>query len=99
MYANFGLPDEHRHWNSYFLGKNVVESPIRTTKKSNSGHKVVDMSEGTEDMELIQDSFESSYITSAKQAILNLPSEMNVYEYPFRKVGECPFADELADIF
>lgn len=97
MYSNFGLPDEHRHWNSYFLGKNVVESPIRTTKKSNSGHKIVDMSEGTEDMELIQDSFESSYITPLNQAILNLPPEMYVYEYPFRKAGECPIDDKLAD--
>ena len=99
MYANFGLPDEHRHWNSYFLGKNVVESPIRTTKKSNSGHKVVDMSEGTEDMELIQDSFESSYITPLNQAILNLPPEMYVYEYPFRKAGECPIDAKIADTF
>lgn len=99
MYANFGLPDEHRHWNSYFVGKNVVESPIRTTKKSNSGHKVVDMSEGTEDMELIQDSFESSYITPLNQAILNLPPEMYVYEYPFRKAGECPIDAKIADTF
>lgn len=99
MYSNFGLPDEHRHWNSYFLGKNVVESPIRTTKKRNSGHKIVDMSEGTEDMELIQDSFESSYITPLNQAILNLPPEMCVYEYPFRKVGECPIDAKIADIF
>lgn len=99
MYSNFGLPDEHRHWNSYFLGKNVVESPIRTTKKSNSGHKIVDMSEGTEDMELIQDSFESSYITPLNQAILNLPPEMYVYEYPFRKAGECPIDAKIADTF
>lgn len=99
MYSNFGLPDEHRHWNSYFLGKNVVESPIRTTKKSNSGHKIVDMSEGTEDMELIQDSFETSYITPLNQAILNLPPEMYVYEYPFRKAGECPIDAKIADTF
>lgn len=98
MYSNFGLPDEHRHWNSYFLGKNVVESPIRTTKKSNSGHKIVDMSEGTEDMEL-KDSFESSYITPLNQAILNLPPEMYVYEYPFRKAGECPIDAKIADTF
>ena len=96
MYANFGLPDEHRHWNAYFLGKNVVESPIRSSKKSNSGHKNVDLSEGTEDMELIQDSFEGSYITPLNQAILNLPPEMYVYEYPFRKTGECPIVDELS---
>ena len=98
MYANFGLPDEHRHWNSYFLGKNVVDSPLRSFPKENVGNRSVDTSEGKEEMVLIQDSFESSYITSAKQAILNLPSEMNVYEYPFRKVGECPFADELSEL-
>ena len=97
MYANFGLPDEHRHWNSYFLGENVVDSPLRSSPKENVGNRSVDTSEGKEEMVLIQDSFEGSYITSAEQAILNLPSEMNVYEYPFRKVGECPFADELSE--
>ena len=97
MYANFGLPDEHRQWNFYFLGKNVADSPLRSSSKGNIGQRNVNTSEGTEDMELIQDSFEGSYITSADQAILNLPPEMYVHEYSFRKVGECPVADELSE--
>lgn len=97
MYANFGLPDEHRQWNFYFLGKNVVDSPLSSFTKGNKGHRSVDMSEGTEDMELIQDSFEGSYITSAEQAILNLPPEMYVHEYPFRKAGKCPIVDRLSE--
>ena len=97
MYANFGLPDEYRQWNYYFLGKNVVDSPLNSFSKGNKGHRSVDMSEGTEDMELIQDSFEGSYITSPDQAILNLPPEMYVHEYSFRKVGKCPIEDKLSD--
>lgn len=97
MYANFGLPDEHRQWNYYFLGKNVVDSSLRSFAKGNKGHRNVNMSEGTEDMELIQDSFEGSYITSPDQAILNLPPEMYVHEYPFRKVGKCPIDDPFSD--
>lgn len=97
MYANFGLPDEHRQWNFFFLGKNVADSPLRSFSKRSLGHRNANTSEGTEDMELIQDTFESSYITSADQAILNLPPEMYVREYSFRKTGECPIVDELSN--
>lgn len=97
MYANFGLPDEHRQWNFYFLGKNVVDSSLGSFARGNLVRREVDISEGTEDMELIQDTFEGSYITSADQAILNLPPEMYVHEYPFRKVGKCPIDDPFAD--
>lgn len=97
MYSNFGLPDEHRPWNSYFLGKNVQNSPSGYSRKGILSRTDVDMSEGMEDMELIQDSFESSYVISSDQAILNLPPEMTVYEYPFRKVGECPIDDKYSD--
>lgn len=99
MYANFGLPDEHRQWNFYFLGKNVADSPLHSFSKGSIGHRNVNTSEGTEDMELIQDSFEGSFITSTDQAILNLPPEMYVHEYPFRKVGKCPIDDPLNDSF
>ena len=97
MYAKFGLPDEHRLWNFFFLGKNVADSPLRSLSKNSLGHKNVNTSEGTEDMELIQDAFEGSYITSADQVILNLPPEMYVHEYSFRKVGKCPIEDKLSD--
>lgn len=97
MYSNFGLPDEQRPWNSYFLGKNVQDYPLGYFRKGILSRADVDISEGMEDMELIQDSFESSYITSSDQAILNLPPEMTVYEYPFRKVGKCPIDDKYSD--
>lgn len=97
MYSNFGLPDEYRPWNTYFLGKNVPNSPSCYFRKGGLSRKDVNTSEGMEDMELIQDSFESSYITSSDHAILNLPPEMTVYEYPFRKVGKCPIKDKYSD--
>ena len=55
MYSRFGLPDARRHWKYHFLGKNVVEEPKKAIAKGTGGHRFVDLSEGTEDMELIQD--------------------------------------------
>ncbi len=57
MYSRFGLPDAHRHWNYHFLGHDVDEEPPRKGISKGSGRpRFVDMSEGTEDMELIQES-------------------------------------------
>ena len=58
MYSRFGLPDARRHWKYHFLGRDVVEEPKRVISKGNGGHRYVDISEGTEDMELIQDLYE-----------------------------------------
>ncbi len=55
MYSRFGLPDARRHWKHHFLGKDVVEEISNGKTKSIGRHRIVDMSEGTEDMELIQD--------------------------------------------
>ena len=55
MYAKFGLPDARRHWKYHFLGKNVEEEPVRVVSKGTGKSRYVDISEGTEDMELIQD--------------------------------------------
>lgn len=57
MYSKFGLPDAHRHWKDHFLGKKVDEE-IRNVPSLSLGTgelRSVDLSEGTEDMELIQD--------------------------------------------
>ena len=57
MYAKFGLPDARRHWKYHFLGKPIDETPtVSVVSKGNTGRqRFVDLSEGTEDMELIQD--------------------------------------------
>ena len=57
MYSRFGLPDARRHWKYHFLGHDVEdeEEPKRSSSKGTGRPRFVDMSEGTEDMELIQD--------------------------------------------
>ena len=55
MYARFGLPNARRHWKQHFIGVNVSEKPKIGVLKGTGTSRSVDMSEGTEDMELIQD--------------------------------------------
>lgn len=59
MYSRFGLPDARRHWRHHFLGHDVdEEEPKRGSSKGTGRTRYVDMSEGTEDMELIQDVYD-----------------------------------------
>lgn len=55
MYARFGLPNARRHWKQHFLGKNVSEEPKSGVLAGTGRARHADLSEGTEDMELIQD--------------------------------------------
>lgn len=55
MYARFGLPNARRHWKQHFLGKNVSEEPKSRFITGTGRTRHADMSEGTEDMDLIQD--------------------------------------------
>lgn len=55
MYARFGLPDARRHWKQHFLGIDVPENPKSDAFEGTGISRDADMSEGTEDMELIQD--------------------------------------------
>jgi len=57
MYSRFGLPDARRHWKYHFLGHDVEdeEEPKRSSSKGTGKPRNQDISEGTEDMELIQD--------------------------------------------
>lgn len=55
MYSRFGLPDARRHWKYHFIGKDVDEEPKRGISIGTGKTRYVDLSEGTEDMELIQD--------------------------------------------
>ena len=55
MYSRFGLPNARRHWRQHFLGKDVTEEPVKVIAKGTGKSRYVDLSEGTEDMELIQD--------------------------------------------
>ena len=58
MYSRFGLPDARRHWNYHFMGHKVEDETPKGNSKGNGKRREIDMSEGTEDMELIQDSYE-----------------------------------------
>ena len=64
MYSRFGLPNARRHWKQHFLGRNVVEEPQRIVSKGTGKTRDVDLSEGTEDMELIQDVYDEVEINS-----------------------------------
>lgn len=55
MYSRFGLPDARRHWRQHFLGRKVDEEPKRYMSTGGGRPRYVDLSEGCEDMELIQD--------------------------------------------
>ncbi|WP_051611863.1 DEAD/DEAH box helicase [Xylanibacter ruminicola] len=55
MYSRFGLPNARRHWKHHFLGKKIDEVQNRALSKGDGKPRIVDFSEGTEDMELIQD--------------------------------------------
>lgn len=59
MYSKFGLPDARRHWNYHFLGHDVEDEEYQRKGQSNSTGRprFYDLSEGTEDMELIQDDY------------------------------------------
>lgn len=58
MYSRFGLPDARRHWRHHFLGTDVTEEPVRVVSNGTGKSRFVDLSEGTEDMELIQDVYD-----------------------------------------
>lgn len=61
MYIRFGLPDANRHWKYHFSGHEISEAP--TCKRVGSGlSREVDMTEGEEDMVLIQ-AVDNSYDT------------------------------------
>lgn len=58
MYSRFRLPDARRHWKQHFMGEEVEEEVTQVVGMGNRGSQGVNMSEGTEDMVLIQDSNE-----------------------------------------
>lgn len=55
MYSRFGLPDANRFWKHHFVGQKVSEAPQTKSIGKGWGTRVIDMSEGCEDMELIED--------------------------------------------
>ncbi len=57
MYSRFGLPDANRHWRAHFNGQEVDESPkgIRGSGWGEFMYEEPDLSEGDEDMLLIQE--------------------------------------------
>lgn len=71
MYSRFGLPDEERDWESYFYGREcdakLQSSGIR--QKQDTHDVEVDISEGKEEMILIQDTFNAALSLSTKETI------------------------------
>ena len=73
MYSRFGLPDARRHWKYHFIGKDVDEEPKRLSQAGGSGgsQRYVDLSEGTEDMELIQDNYGEVEVKTIPSSAIN----------------------------
>lgn len=69
MYSRFGLPDEERDWESYFYGREcdakLQSSGIR--QKQDTHDVEVDISEGQEEMILIQDTFNTALSLSTTE--------------------------------
>ena len=70
MYSRFGLPDEERDWESYFYGREcdakLQSSGIRQKQDTHEGVEV-DISEGKEEMVLIQDTFNTALSLSTTE--------------------------------
>lgn len=87
MYSRFGLPDARRHWKYHFIGKDVDEAPKRLTLKGSGYTRFVDTSEGTEDMELIQDVNEEVNI-SQNVADIDIPLEKTIGKDNYSSIGD-----------
>ena len=79
MYSRFGLPDEERDWESFFYGSNSMEYSIEKNDSCNNRdlrecHNT-DLSEGTEEMILIQNLYDSQ-ILEQKDSVQTVPVEI-----------------------
>ena len=87
MYSRFGLPDEDRDWESFFYG-NKIEHSIEKTNSRNKGNlkacQNMDLSEGNEDMILIQN-FDTSQISKQENftQTLSIPKIYTQKEYKY----------------
>ena len=81
MYSRFGLPDARRHWKHHFLGQDIDEEPTKTFARVATGrHREIDMSEGTEDMELIQDVSDVEAVAELQETHQEIPQETHEYD-------------------
>ena len=58
MYSRFGLPDEERDWESFFYGEEIETTSTKGYSRNNGSlreYVETDLSEGNEEMILIQD--------------------------------------------
>ncbi len=70
MYSRFGLPDARRHWRYHFLGKQVDETPSNNFSPTGTGKpRTFDLSEGTEEMLLIQETDGGHIMKESRSAI------------------------------
>ena len=85
MYSRFGLPDEDRDWESYFYG-NEIDAAL--PKRQSLGPRVikdyqeVDLSEGNEEMVLIQNMDIPQPTDAADELIINKPIVPEVIPEP-----------------
>ena len=70
MYSRFGLPDEIRDWKKYFVGQKVKVNNTVSRYRNRGECRYVDLSEGSETMELILE--ENSNLLSSKKQSLTL---------------------------
>jgi superfamily II DNA or RNA helicase len=67
VYSRFGLPDVKRLWEHHFRGHKVMVKTPKLSSSLNGRYYGVNITEGTEDMELIQDTYEEvEYIAEAQ---------------------------------
>lgn len=73
MYSRFGLPDANRHWMAHFRGQDVDESPKRLKGFgwSDGYYEEPDLSEGNEDMLLIQETDNDNNIIEEPEELHN----------------------------
>ena len=90
MYSRFGLPDEDRDWEAYFYGEQK-DNPTQNTRSKGCSEicdfAEVDMSEGNEEMVLIQDVIlplpETNSYKSDVNDVLQSSSDDTIIDYHF----------------
>lgn len=98
MYSRFGLPNARRHWKHHFIGKKIDETPSagRSLVGGSGKRRDVDMTEGTEDMELIQEieeTVEAQEVETVNEQVNEVNNEAEDFD-PFPILEEYNFENE-----
>lgn len=99
MYSRFGLPDANRHWMAHFHGQPADEAPKKgfLPKEFDFDYVEPDLSEGNEEMLLIQDNLQESAEESfefeeqpVKQEAATSPVKTEQEDKPVKTEKESP---------